>query len=110
MVPLAARKAEDLGHFAHRQAGVHGDEARDHRYVRGYVSRAPPGSFSRSPVSGIPAFVYVVEQLVAPRSADVQVNVGTIAALLVQETLEVKPPAQRADARDAQAVGDNRAR
>src|SRR2546426_7960267 len=72
---------------------MHGDEARDH----GHVFRAP-------------ALVYVVEQLVAPRAAEVEVNVGAIAALLVEEPLEVEAPAQRADARDAQAVGDDRAR
>src|SRR5262249_34047472 len=46
----------------------------------------------------------VIEEFIAARTANIDVDVGAVAALLVQETLEVEAPAQRADARDSQAV------
>src|SRR5689334_5541325 len=51
--------------------------------------------------------VDVIEQFIAARTADVNVDVRAIAALLVQEAFEVESPAQRADARNAQAIGDH---
>src|SRR5262249_53517121 len=51
--------------------------------------------------------VDIVEQLVAARAADIDVDVRAIAALLVQEALEVESPAKRADARNAQAIRDH---
>ncbi len=87
VVQLLRVHAEHLAHLAHRQARLHGDEARDHGHALLAVF-----------------FVHVGEHLVAAAAADVQVNVGHVAPLLVQEALEVEPVAQRADAGDAQAV------
>src|SRR5579885_3811461 len=52
-----------------------------------------------------PFGVHVVEKLVAAGAADVDVDIGTIAALLVEKTLEIKAPAERADAGNAKAIG-----
>ena len=41
------------------------------------------------------------------RAADVNVDIGAIAALFVEETLEIEAPAERADAGNAEAVGDH---
>jgi len=46
---------------------VHGDETRDHCHV-----------------FGTPVFVHIVEQFIAARAADIDVDVWAIAALFVQ--------------------------
>src|SRR5213082_3356998 len=99
-VHFARGHAEGFCHFAHGEPSVHGDEAANHCYAGGLP---PP----RSHAFRAPVLVDVVEQLIAARAANVNVNVRAIAALLVQETLEVESPAQRAYARNPEAIGDH---
>src|ERR1700681_4500756 len=66
---------------------MHGDEASNHGYMFGAA-----------------VFVNVIEKLVAPRAANIDVDVRAIAALFVQKPLEVEPPAQPTHAIDAQAI------
>src|SRR5882762_1279491 len=80
-VHFTRRHAKNFRYFAHRQPRVHGNETRDH----GDVFRAP-------------ALVHIVEQFIAARAADIDVNVRAIAALLIQKSFKVQPPAQRAHA------------
>src|SRR5208337_367670 len=87
---FTGRHAENFGGLAHGQARVHGDEAADH----GYVFRAP-------------ARVNVIKEFIAACAADININVRAIPTLHVEEALEIEAPAQRADARNAQAVGDH---
>src|SRR5207247_5682432 len=78
-VHLARWYPEHLRHLANRQPCVHGDEASDHRHVLFAPSR-----------------VHIVEQLVAPRAANINIDVRAISALLGQKSLEVQTPSQRA--------------
>ena len=89
-VHFAWRHAEDFCHFPDGEPRVHGNKAADH----GDVFRAP-------------VLVDVIEQFIAARAADINVDVRAIAALFVQETLEIKFPAQRADTRNAEAISDH---
>src|SRR2546429_5923723 len=66
---------------------MHGDEASDH-----------------GDMFGAPVRVDVIEELVAPRAANIDVDVRAIPALFVQKSFEVQPPAQRTDAGNAQAI------
>src|SRR5438105_6552603 len=51
-----------------------------------------------------PMLVNVIEQFIAARAANIDIDVRAIAALLVQEALEVESPVQRADARNAETI------
>src|SRR5258707_14246150 len=93
-IHFAWRDAKNFGDFAYRQPRVHGDETSDHCHV-GLLP-------SPRNMSGAPALVHVVEQLVAACPANIDVDVRAIAALLVQKSLEIKSPAQRTDARNSQ--------
>src|SRR6516162_6752312 len=91
-VDFSRGHAECFCHFAHGQPRMHGDEASNH----GDVLCAP-------------VLVDIVEQLIAARAANIDVNVRAIASLFIQETLEIEPPAWWTGARDAKAIGAHRA-
>src|SRR5579885_2471870 len=134
-VHFAGRNAEDFGNFADGEASVHGDETSDHCYAGPFLGPSCMSSLRRlRPMCLLPRLCYlrplpwrshassslklrhrlfapfgvhVVEKLVAAGAADVDVDIGTIAALLVEKTLEIKAPAERADAGNAKAIGDH---
>lgn len=54
-----------------------------------------------------PFGVNVVEEFVAARAADINVNIGAVATLLVEEALEIEAPAERADTGNAEAISDH---
>ena len=54
--------------------------------------------------------VDVRDHLVPALPAEVDVEIGTVAARRMEEALEIEPIANRIDVRDSQAVGDDRAR
>ena len=86
-VHLTRWHAERFCHFAHGEPRMHGDEASNHGYM-----------------FGAPVFVNVIEKLVAPRAANIDVDVRAIAALFVQKSFKVQSPAQRTHAGNAQAI------
>src|SRR5436305_15335169 len=81
------RHAKNLCALAHSQENMHSNEAANH------------GDMFRAPM-----LVNVIEQFIAARAANIDIDVRAIAALLVQEALEVESPVQRADARNADTI------
>jgi len=51
-----------------------------------------------------------VEEFVAARAANINVDVRAISTLLIQKTFEVQPPSQRAHTRNSQAIRHHRTR
>jgi hypothetical protein len=98
-IDFSGRDAKGFCDFADGKASVHGDETADHR-----DSGPLPGLRN---VRLAPFGVDVIEEFVATGAADVNVNIGTIAALSVQETFEIEAPTQWANARNAEAVRDD---
>src|SRR5256885_14365267 len=68
--------------------------------------RRPPRStlFPYTTLFRSPVLVDVIEELVAPRTANIDVDVRAIAALFVQKPFEVQPPAQWTHAGNSQAI------
>ena len=85
------REAQRVAHLAHRRARPVGDDVADHAGVLGAV-----------------ALVDVLDDLLAARRGEVDVDVGVSRAALVDEALEEQPMADGIDTRDAQHVGDDR--
>jgi hypothetical protein len=92
LVHLRQRHAEGAAHVADRRPGRQGAEGADLGDVRRAV---------------LP--LDVVDNLAAPLLAEVDVDIGRLAAVDVEKPLEQQVVLQRADVRQVEGVGDQRA-